>query len=57
MENEKQGDHKYYQEEKKYEAAVDKFTGDLAKQYKVETIPWLKVTEAVVFIFLILVLL
>ena len=39
------------------EQLFDNYTNQLAKKYKVETIPWLRVTEAVVFIFFILVLL
>ena len=36
------------------EKAFDDKVNQLAKQYKIETIPWLKVTEAVVWIFLFL---
>ena len=39
------------------EQLFDNQINQLAKQYKIETIPWLRVTEAVVVIFLILVLL
>ena len=39
------------------EQLFDNYTNKLAKQYKVENIPWLRLTEAVVAIFIILVLL
>ena len=39
------------------EQLFDNYTNQLAKQYKVENIPWQRVTEAVVAIFIILVLL
>ena len=39
------------------EQLFDNYANQLAQQVKMETIPWLRVTEAVVVIFLILVLL
>ena len=52
-EADKQPDHPYYEKEmqmeKQFDAYVDKF---VAKQYKIETIPWLLVTQIVVWIFL-----
>ena len=51
---EKKGDHKYYAKEKEMEKQFDDKVNQLAKHYKVETIPWLRVTEVVVWIFLLL---
>ena len=39
------------------EQIFDKYTNDLAKKYKIETIPWLTVTKFLVLVFLVLVLL
>ena len=59
IEAEKQPDHKYYDKEMQAVAAFDKTLGGLANKYgyDVETIPWLNVTKAAVWILLILVLL
>ena len=51
---EKKGDHKYYAKEKEMEKQFDDKINQLAKVYKIETIPWLRVTEVVVWIFLLL---
>jgi hypothetical protein len=56
-EEESKGDHKYYQQEKAAEAKFDQFANQLAKRYKIEVIPWLRVTQIAVYIFLVLVLL
>ena len=38
------------------EQAFDNYVNTLARANKIETIPWLRVTEAVVYIFLVLTL-
>ena len=59
IEAEKQPDHKYYDKEMQAVEAFDKTLGGLANKYgyDVETIPWLNVTKAAVWILLVLVLL
>ena len=39
------------------EAKFDQFAGQVARRYKIETIPWLLLTKVLVYIFLVLVLL
>lgn len=50
-------DHKYFEQEKKMEQQFDAYANQIAKRYKMETIPWLEVTKVVVWIFLALTLL
>ena len=50
----KEPDHKYYEKEKELEKAFDNYVNTFARANKIETIPWLKVTEFVVGIFLLL---
>ena len=47
-----QPDHPHYEKEKEFEQQFDAIVGNLAKQHKIETIPWLLVTQIVVWIFL-----
>ena len=47
-----QPDHPHYEKEKEMEQKFDMYVGQVAKQYKIETIPWLLVTKVVVWIFL-----
>ena len=51
-EAEMQPDHPHYEKEKEMEQKFDMYVGQVAKQYKIETIPWLLVTKVVVWIFL-----
>lgn len=51
-EAERHGDHKYFDQEKKAEAAFDQYAAQLAARYNVETIPWLEITRFVTWIFL-----
>ena len=51
---EKEPDHQFYEKEKQLEKVFDNYVNTLAKQNQIETIPWLKVTEIVVWIFLLL---
>ena len=51
LEEEKAGDHPYFSKEKEYEATFDKAADDLAqKYYGGQEIPWLKLTEFVVWV-------
>jgi len=50
-------DHKYYNQEKQLEQRFDAALSQLQARYKIQTIPWLKVTKTVVWIFLILTML
>lgn len=54
---ENKGDHKYFEKEKKAEAAFDNAVLVLQKKYNIQTIPWLNVTKVITFIFLALTLL
>ena len=51
-EEEKKGDHKYYNQERQAEKVFDQYVNQVARKYKVETIPWLTITKFVVWIFL-----
>lgn len=51
------GDHKYFEKEKELEQKFDVFANRLAQKNGFETVPWLELTQVVVWIFLVLVLL
>ena len=47
-------DHKYHEQEQQIAKKFDSAVAKISRQYKIETIPWLEVSKAVVWIFLIL---
>ena len=58
LEEEKKGDHPYFDKEQEFKETFDKTANDLAqKYYGGQEIPWMRLTEVVVWIFLALVIL
>jgi len=53
---EKEPDHKYHAQEMQLEQKFDTYVNNIARANKIETIPWLKLTEFLVWVFLILTL-
>jgi len=54
LREETEGDHKFFQQEKRAEALFDSYSEQIARQYGVQTIPWLQMTKVSVWVLLCL---